>query len=121
VHLKALKSLRLLIYQRNVFICNYNKKAYSIILYLRGEIYNMFKELTQFYRIGKELGLKKSEINRTFLFSGNRSILFTLSLIFFLASLAVVIVVAIVVGSKSVYPSGTLYSSVKLNDFKNKK
>ncbi len=83
----------------------------------------MYKELTQFYKIGKELGLKRSEINRTFIFSGNRSLLFKFLLIFVLALIAVVVVVVIVgwVGSRSVYASGTFYSSVKLNDFKNKK
>jgi len=81
----------------------------------------MFKEITQFYKIGKELGLKKSEVNRTFLVSGNRSLLFKFLLIFFLALIAVIVVVVIVVESRSIYPSGTFYSSVKLNDFKNKK
>jgi len=81
----------------------------------------LFKELTQFYKIGKELGLKRSEINRTFLFSDNSSLLFKFLLIFVLPLITVVVVVIIVVGSRSVYPSGTLYSSVKLNDFKNKK
>jgi len=81
----------------------------------------LFKELTQFYKIGKELGLKKSEINQIFLFSGKLSLLFKLLLIFFLALIAVVVFVVIIVGSKSVYASGTFYSSVKLNDFKNKK
>lgn len=81
----------------------------------------MFKELPQFYKIGKEFGLKRSEINRIFLFSDNSSLLFKFLLIFVLALIAVVVVVVIVVGSRSVYPSGTLYSSVKLNDFKNKK
>lgn len=81
----------------------------------------MFKELNQTYRIGKELGLKRSEINRTFMYSGNRSLLIKFLLIFFLALIAVFVVVVIVVESRSIYPSGTLYSSVKLNDFKNKK
>jgi hypothetical protein len=81
----------------------------------------LFKDLTQFYKIGKELGLKKGEINRTFLISRNRSLVIKFLLIFVLALIAVVVVVVVVIGSRSVYPSGTLYSSVKLNDFKNKK
>ncbi|MFX0002026.1 MAG: hypothetical protein ACFE9C_01165 [Candidatus Hodarchaeota archaeon] len=65
--------------------------------------------------------MKSSEINKTFIFSGNRSLLFKLLLIFILALIAVVVIVVVVVGSRSVYPSGTLYSTVKINDFKHKK
>ena len=81
----------------------------------------MFKELTQFYKIGKELGLKRSEINRIFLSSGKHSLLYKVMMVVIFAILTVVIVVAVVSVSKSVYPSGTLYSSVKLKDFTNKK
>lgn len=81
----------------------------------------MFNDLVQFYKIGKDLGLKRSEINRIFFFSGERSLLYKILLVFVLAIAAVVVVVVIVVVSKNVYPSGTLYSSVKIDDFKNKK
>ncbi|MFX0031933.1 MAG: hypothetical protein ACFE8E_14215 [Candidatus Hodarchaeota archaeon] len=81
----------------------------------------MIKNLTQFYKIGKELGLKKTEISRTFLFLKNRSLIIKILLILVLSLITIVVVVIIVVGSRSVYPSGTLYSTIKLNDFKNKK
>jgi len=82
---------------------------------------NLIENLAQFYKIGKELGLKKTEISRAFLFSNRRSLVIMLLLIIVLAVIAVVVVVVIVIESRSVYPSGTLYSSIKLNDFKNKK
>ncbi|MFX0038030.1 MAG: hypothetical protein ACFFCY_09525 [Promethearchaeota archaeon] len=81
----------------------------------------MFKEITQFYTIGKELGLNRSEINRTLIFSSNRSLLFKLLLIFILVLITVIVVVVVIVASRSIYPSGTLYSTVKINDFKQKK
>ncbi len=81
----------------------------------------MFNELTQFYKIGKELGLKRSEINRIFLSSGKHSLLYKFTRVVLFAMLAVAIVLAVVVVSKNIYPSGTLYSSVKLKDFTNKK
>jgi len=81
----------------------------------------LFNDLVQFYKIGKDLGLKRNEINKIFLFSSERSLLYKILLIFVLALAAVVVVVVIVVVSKNVYPSGALYSSVKIDDFKNKK
>ena len=81
----------------------------------------MFKDLTQFYKIGKDLGLKKSEINRMVLFSGEISVLFKILLIIVGVLVTAVIVAAIVIASRNIYPSGTLYSSVKINDFRNKK
>ncbi len=81
----------------------------------------MFKELTQFYKIGKDLGLKKSEINRMVMFSGEISLLAKILLIIVGVLVTAVIVAAIVIASRNIYPSGTLYSSVKINDFRNKK
>ncbi|MEE9377818.1 MAG: hypothetical protein V3V33_07250 [Candidatus Lokiarchaeia archaeon] len=81
----------------------------------------MFKELTQIYKIGKDLGLKKSEINRMVLFSGEISLLVKILLIIVGVLVTAVIVAAIVIASRNIYPSGTLYSSVKINDFRNRK
>ncbi|MFW9896109.1 MAG: hypothetical protein ACFFD7_09930 [Candidatus Thorarchaeota archaeon] len=81
----------------------------------------MLREIAQFYKVGKELGLKKGEIHQTFINSGNRSLLFKLLLIFSLSLIAVFVIIAIFTASRSVYPSGTLYSSVMINDFKHRK
>lgn len=77
--------------------------------------------MTQFYKIGVDLGLNRSEINRIFFISGKYSLLYKILLIFVLAFIAIVIIIDIVGASRSIYPSGTLYSSVKIDDFENKK
>ena len=84
----------------------------------------MLRDLSQFYKIGKELGLKRNEINRIFLSSGRHSLLFKIVMVIIFAILAVVIVIAVIVGgvgSQSTYASGTYYSTVKPKDFVNKK
>lgn len=81
----------------------------------------MFKELLKFTEISKELGLSKTEISHVFLFEGKHSVLYKLLLILFLVAISVVVVVAIIFISRAVYPSGALYSTVKINDFKKKK
>ncbi|MFX1323242.1 MAG: hypothetical protein ACFFAQ_16535 [Promethearchaeota archaeon] len=81
----------------------------------------MFKELVKFFEIGKELGLSKKEISRVFLFEGTHSVLYKLLLVLFFVVVSVVVVIAIIFISRALYPSGALYSTVKLNDLKKKK
>ncbi|MFX1410591.1 MAG: hypothetical protein ACFFA6_09575 [Promethearchaeota archaeon] len=80
----------------------------------------MFKELTKFYEVGKELGLNKMEIRRLFLFEGKHSLLYKFLLILSFLILGVVVVIAIIFIYKAVYPSGALYSTVRNDDFKKK-
>lgn len=91
----------------------------------------MFKDLFQLYQIGKELGLTRKEINRTFFFKEeshsfkNRIIFYTIILIIMILIGATIIFVTQLVSSvtthtNNTYPSGTLYSTVKEKDFKSK-
>lgn len=81
----------------------------------------MFNELIQFYKIGIELGLTKKEMSRTFLFQNRRSLLFSFLIIILIFIFTFILAIAFIVNSKEIYPSGALYSSVSINEFKNKK
>ncbi len=85
----------------------------------------MLENFFQLVKIGKELGLSNKEINRVLLFGNSKhSILYILLII---ATFIVVGIVIVILGilwtpaSKDVYPAGTLYSTVKIKDFKEKK
>jgi len=84
------------------------------------------------YQIGKELGLTRKEINRSFFFKEeshsfkNRIIFHSILLIIIILIGAIIIFVTQLVYSVSThtnntYPSGTLYSTVKKKDFNQKK
>jgi len=85
----------------------------------------VFKDIFQLYRIGKELGLSRREINNTLLFKNRYPLILALMLIVFLTVFAILFWnVAIILYAKStepVYPRGTLYSSISLKDFRDKK
>lgn len=81
----------------------------------------MFNELIQFYKIGIELGLTKKEMSRTFLFQNRRSLLLSLLIMILISIFAFILAIAFIVNSKEIYPSGALYSSVSIKDFKDKK
>jgi len=82
----------------------------------------MLENFFQLYNIGKELGLSKKEINRVFLFDDSRYPLFfkTLMIIIFIF-LGIFIIIIGIEASRHIYPAGTLYSTVKIKDFKGKK
>ncbi|MCK4370254.1 MAG: hypothetical protein KAV01_00200 [Candidatus Lokiarchaeota archaeon] len=85
----------------------------------------VFKDIFQLYKIGKELGLSRKEINNTLLFKNRYPLVLALMLIVFLSVLAILFWnVALILYAKStepVYPRGTLYSSISLKDFRDKK
>lgn len=82
----------------------------------------LIRKFFQLYKIGKELGLSKKEINRIFLFDDNRySLFYKILLIFIFIFLGILIVVLGIEASRHIYPTGTLYSTVKIKDFKGKK
>ena len=82
----------------------------------------MLGNFFQLYKIGKELGLTKKEINRVFLFDDSRYPLFyKILMIIVFIFLGTLIVILGIEGSRHIYPAGTLYSTVKINDFKTKK
>jgi len=85
----------------------------------------IFKDINQFYRIGKELGLSRKDINSSLLFKNRYPLMLALLLIIILSIFAIVFWnVALIIYAKStepVYPRGTLYSSISIKDFKEKK
>ena len=85
----------------------------------------VFKDVLQLYKIGKELGLSRKEINSVLLFKNRYPLVLALMLIIFLSVFAILFWnVALILYAKTtepVYPRGTLYSSISLKDFRDKK
>jgi len=82
----------------------------------------MLGNFFQLYKIGKELGLSKKEINRIFLFDDSRNpLLFKILLIIVFIFLGIFVIILGIEASRHIYPAGTLYSTVKIKDFKAKK
>jgi len=82
----------------------------------------MMKDLIQLFKIGKELGLSKKEINRVFLFDDKRyslfyKILLIISFIFF----GIIIIILGIEASRNTYAAGTYYSTIRIKDFNEKK
>lgn len=85
----------------------------------------MLENFFHLVKIGKKLGLSKKEINKALLFGNSKH-----SILYLLLIIATIIVVGIVImisgilwvleieASRHVYPAGTLYSTVKIKDFK---
>ena len=82
-------------------------------------------DIFQIYKIGKELGLSRKEISANFEFKDRYPLFLAIILIIFLSVFLVLfwnIGIALYANRPdSIYPSGTLYSSVRLKDFKDKK
>ncbi len=88
--------------------------------------------MIQFYKIhkiGKEMGLNKKDINNILFYKNDRPIvnsilfwiIFLIIIIVALFTLSIIPLNSIMSQDNSTYPSGTLYSTVKTSDFKNKK
>lgn len=81
------------------------------------------------YKIGKEMGLNKKDINQILISERKSSILYSSLLILVIALVGFFFFFIVIFGfwassgstSDSNYPSGSLYSTVKTRDFKNKK
>jgi len=81
----------------------------------------MFDKIFNLYKIGEGLGLSRKEINKVFLFDNSRhSLLYKILLIIAVSFLGFLIVLVGIEISKHIYPAGTLYSTVRVNDFKKK-
>lgn len=83
----------------------------------------MFKNIFQLYKTGNKLGLSKKEINKLLLFRNSKhSTLYTVLLIISVVALGFLIIILGIEAARNTinntYPSGTLYSTVKENDFK---
>jgi len=85
----------------------------------------VFKDIFQLYKIGKELGLSRKEINSVLWFKTRSHLVLALILIIFLLVFSILFWnVALIFYAKStepVYPSGSFYSSISIKDFKEKK
>lgn len=85
----------------------------------------MIADIIKFYEVGKELGLTKKEITQIMIFDKSKYA-------YLWRFLLIVFMLLIIIGwynsliflnrqiNENVYPSGTLYSTVKLKDFKKK-
>jgi len=82
----------------------------------------MLENFFQLNKIGKELGLSKKEINSVFLFDDSKyPFLFKILMIIIFIFFGVFIIILVIEASRHIYPAGTLYSTVKIKDFKSKK
>jgi len=82
----------------------------------------MTKELIQLYKIGKELGLSKKEVNKVLFFDNTKNRVILLIILIIIFSIGGYFIVLIIEASISnTYPSGTKYSTVKIKDFDKKK
>ena len=84
-------------------------------------MYIIFKEFIQIFHIGKDLGLKKKEIQKILIFDNSKHH----NLNLFLLILAIVVfggLLLLIVGelARNIYPSGILYSTVNTKDFGSK-
>ncbi|MFX1476851.1 MAG: hypothetical protein ACFFCI_01850 [Promethearchaeota archaeon] len=83
----------------------------------------MFKDILRYYKLGKQLGLSKKEINKIFIFDNTNHP--TLYLILMIVGIIVFGVAMVFIGvfivQKTYLSSGALYSTVKEKDFKQKK
>ncbi|MFX1495871.1 MAG: hypothetical protein ACFFBZ_16425 [Promethearchaeota archaeon] len=86
----------------------------------------MIGDLIRLYRIGRELGLTKKEINRILLVDdtkrpkGYTLLLFLVLFLGLIVSIVIAFTLLNYVG-KNTYPTGTRYSTVQINDFKKKR
>ena len=82
----------------------------------------MLENLFQLVKIGKELGLSKKDINRVLLFNNTKNpLLYIILMIIVFVVLGVVFIIVAITASRDIYPAGSLYSTVKIKDFKAKK
>ena len=82
----------------------------------------MMKDVIQLFKIGKELGLSKKEINRVLIFGNSKhTLLYKSLLIISFIVFGIIIIILGIEASRNTYAAGTFYSTVKEKDFKSKK
>ena len=80
----------------------------------------MIKDIIEFYRIGKELGLTNKEM-RSILFFNKKKFycyVFQLTVIIMLVLWVITIFILQIEISRNTYPAGAGYSTVRMKDFK---
>ncbi|MBY8989551.1 MAG: hypothetical protein KGD58_02260 [Candidatus Lokiarchaeota archaeon] len=82
----------------------------------------MIKNSFHLFQIGKELGLTKKEIKNLSLFGNTKHpFLYTIVMIVSIVAFGILIIFLGIQAFRKIYPSGTLYSTVKKEDFKRNK
>lgn len=82
----------------------------------------MMKDIIQLFKIGKELGLSKKEINRVLIFDNSKhTLLYRSLLIISFIFFGIIIIILGIEASRNTYAAGTFYSTVKKKDFKGNK
>jgi len=82
----------------------------------------MMKDKIQLFKIGKELGLSKKEINKVLIFGNSKhTLLYKSLLIISFIFFGIIIIILGIEASRNTYAAGTFYSTVKEKDFKGNK
>jgi len=78
----------------------------------------MMKDIIQLFKIGKDLGLSKKEINKVLVFDNSKHILLYESLMIIIFILfGIIIIILGIEASRNTYAAGTFYSTVRIKDF----
>lgn len=78
----------------------------------------MIDDIINLYKIGKDLGLTKKEINKILFFEKRKHlILFLVFVLLIITSLAISIIILKIEIGRNTYPSGTKYSTITIKDF----
>jgi len=82
----------------------------------------MIKDIIEFYRIGKELGLTNKEMKNILFFNRKKfySYIFQIVVLIMLVLWVITIFILQIEISRNTYPAGAGYSSVRMKDFKTK-
>ena len=82
----------------------------------------MIKDIIQLFKIGKELGLNKKEINKVLIFDNSKHIfLYESLMIIIFIFFGVIIIILGIEASRNTYAAGTYYSTVRIKDFNKRK
>jgi len=80
------------------------------------------KDIIQLFKIGKELGLNKKEINKVLIFDNSKhTLLYKSLLIISFIFFGIIIIILGIEASRNTYAAGSYYSTIKIKDFKEKK
>ena len=81
----------------------------------------MMKDIIQLFKIGKELGLNKKEINKVLISDNSKHILLYESLmIIIFIFFGIIILILGIEASRNTYGAGTYYSTISIRDFNEK-
>jgi len=82
----------------------------------------MLENFFQLYKIGKELGLSKKDINKVLIFDNSKhTLLYKSLLIISFIFFGIIIIILGIEASRNTYAAGTFYSTVRIKDFNEKK